>query len=566
MRSKVYDKARAAIQRQIQAANPPLPEDVADARRTSLEDAIERTERYYLAQEGAEEAPDGFAPPPQGPAQASPAAPARGPMPDMADQRLRPPPPRSDEGPAGPAMPKATVPGADGRLRPPPGGSMRRDPQPFLPPSAEEPDEVQRPAALGAPFILPAAEARGDPRREASLDAGAGNGAGTPVSHLDDSAIPAPDLSAPRYAGGRPRSKTERRLAPLAAGIAAVAVLAGLGALGWTYRADIEAMLVDPSTVEPSDVATTAPGSTQADGTAAPQAGTAPTTAAEAARESTRRYTQRLLPDGSETEMGPGESASNAFNEGTDVAPASPVDGAPAEPGQSPTVSAEIGQAPAAVGTQGGPAATPPGDLASGESAEGTDTAAVDPAEPSVAVGQKAVFYQERTPNAPGTQETGSVVWSVVNEPPMEGQASEPAIRAVAEVPDENIKLVMTIRRNVDPTLPASHVIELEFQTPPGFTGGGVANVQRLALKPSEQARGEPLIGVAGKISDGFFIIALNNLDQATQNNLALLEREQWIDIPLAYATGRRALMSIEKGIPGDRAFKEAIAAWSSKT
>ena len=154
----------------------------------------------------------------------------------------------------------------------------------------------------------------------------------------------------------------------------------------------------------------------------------------------------------------------------------------------------------------------------------------------------------------------------MVNESPTEGQPPEPAIRAEAEIPDENLKMTMTIRRNADPTLPASHVIELLFTTPENFAGGSVANVQRLALKPSEQARGEPLIGVAGKISDGFFIIALNNLEQAMQNNMALLQNEQWIDIPIAYASGRRALMSIEKGVPGDRVFKEAIEAWKAKT
>jgi hypothetical protein len=182
------------------------------------------------------------------------------------------------------------------------------------------------------------------------------------------------------------------------------------------------------------------------------------------------------------------------------------------------------------------------------------------------AVAQKAVFYEERSETEAGTQHGGSVVWSVVNEAPAEGQAPEPAIRAVAEVPEENIRLTLTIRRNTDATLPASHVIELMFDTPPNFPGGSVANVQRLALKPTEQARGEPLIGVAGKISDGFFIIALNNLSEAANANLDLLSKEQWIDIPIAYATGRRALMSIEKGLPGDRVFKQAIDAWAGKT
>ena len=125
--------------------------------------------------------------------------------------------------------------------------------------------------------------------------------------------------------------------------------------------------------------------------------------------------------------------------------------------------------------------------------------------------------------------------------------------------------------RNLQPatrhtTLPASHVIEIMFDTPADFAGGQIENVQRLALKPTEQARGEPLIGVAGKISDGFFIIALNDLKQAVDSNLGLLGREEWIDIPIAYSTGQRALMSIEKGIPGDRVFKQALDAWAAKT
>ena len=183
-----------------------------------------------------------------------------------------------------------------------------------------------------------------------------------------------------------------------------------------------------------------------------------------------------------------------------------------------------------------------------------------------MAVGQKAVFYQERTEDLPGTQETGSVVWTLVEEPGADGQPAEPAVRAVVDVPEEKVKMTMTIKRNADPTLPASHVIELEFDVPPDFAGRSVANVQRLALKETEQARGEPLIGVAGKISDNYFIIALNNLDQAVQNNLSLLENQKWIDIPIAYQSGRRALISIEKGIPGERVVQDALKAWQTKT
>jgi hypothetical protein len=247
------------------------------------------------------------------------------------------------------------------------------------------------------------------------------------------------------------------------------------------------------------------------------------------------------MPDGNEVDEGPGVNAGNAFEEGTNVVAAE------VNPAQD-----QARDAPPAVATPAAPpaaATTPPAQ-----------------AQAPIAVGQRAVFYEERSADREGTQQDGNVVWSVVREPPAEGQPPEPAIRAVVEIPSTGMKMTMTIRRNADQTLPASHVIEIMFDTPNGAPGGGIENVQRLALKPTEQARGEPLIGISGKISDGFFIIALNDLEQAMRTNLALLGREEWIDIPLAYTSGQRALMSIEKGIPGSRVFKEALDAWAAKT
>ncbi len=230
---------------------------------------------------------------------------------------------------------------------------------------------------------------------------------------------------------------------------------------------------------------------------------------------------------------GPGAGGVNPLEEGTNV------------------VAAEIN-----------PAATQPPPTAA-EPAPTTPTQT--PAQGAIPVGQRAVFYEERSANREGTQQDGNVVWSLVQEPPAEGKPAEPAIQAVADIPSTGMKMTMTIRRNADQTLPASHVIEVMFDTPNGAPGGGIENVQRLALKPTEQARGEPLIGISGKISDGFFIIALNDLPEAVRSNLALLGKEEWIDIPLAYNSGQRALMSIEKGIPGARVFKQALDAWAAK-
>ena len=676
LRAKVYDKARAAIQRQIQAANPPLDEAVSAARLAALEDAIERTEAHYVSQEGAGDDGGGAptAPPATDRAPVPPPAagrdfpqqsrePARTPPP--APELPRPPmttppvaassssaPPRSSQPGSAPVvsgerrgespdarMPKATPPPGRGSANPSPppavsserswqassedyrsdwGQEARSSPlrparsdafagkpkarssgevfpgftaktparprvggadapeQPFFPLASEEPEDEGRPTDVGAPFLTPT----GNARREAAAEPGNRSGRWDDEGRRlpagirsDDDFIPEADLSAPRYTATRKRrsSGAGRRLATAAA---IVLVLGGLGSAGWYYRDQIEALIMPPDGIdqiasEGSSGAVAPPKSEtppSANDTPAPNtpAENTQTAAAEPpASDSTRSFTQRLLPDGTEVDDGPAKAAPNAFDEGTNIAAASPV--AP-EAGATPTINSEVGQEPESVGGAPSPSpstqdATPP------EAATGIETGGNDAADTAaLPVGQKAVFYQERTPDAAGTQESGNVVWSLVNEPPSDGQPPEPAIRATVDVPDENMSMTMTIRRNADPTLPASHVIELLFTTPANFAGGGIANVQRLALKATEQARGEPLIGVAGKISDGFFIIALNNLDQAEQSNLTLLKNQQWIDIPIAYATGRRALVSIEKGVPGDNVFKEAMDAWAAKT
>jgi hypothetical protein len=228
--------------------------------------------------------------------------------------------------------------------------------------------------------------------------------------------------------------------------------------------------------------------------------------------------------------------------------------------------------------TPGAAPATPPADGATPTPAAPTDSAAAPapgaapgtaptaaPAETALAVGQKAIFYEERTSTAQGSAEPGSIVWSLVQESPGGNLPPEPAIRAEASIPGKDVQLRMTIRRNTDQTLPASHIIEMIFLTPDGFDGGGVDNILRVAMKGSEQDAGSPLIGIPAKIADGFFLVALNDTKPDEDANLTLLRGQKWIDVPVVYKTGRLALLTMEKGIPGEKVFDEALKAWQTK-
>ena len=45
---------------------------------------------------------------------------------------------------------------------------------------------------------------------------------------------------------------------------------------------------------------------------------------------------------------------------------------------------------------------------------------------------------------------------------------------------------------------------------------------------------------------------------------LAMIRERNWIDLPFVYETGQRAILTFEKGVPGDRAFDQALAAWTT--
>jgi hypothetical protein len=81
-------------------------------------------------------------------------------------------------------------------------------------------------------------------------------------------------------------------------------------------------------------------------------------------------------------------------------------------------------------------------------------------------------------------------------------------------------------------------------------------------MKQAEQTRGVPLAGLAVKVTNGYYLIGLSSVDADKERNLQLLKERGWFDIPVVYNNNRRAILAMEKGTPGDRAFAEAFKAW----
>jgi hypothetical protein len=188
--------------------------------------------------------------------------------------------------------------------------------------------------------------------------------------------------------------------------------------------------------------------------------------------------------------------------------------------------------------------------------------AAQAPAAAVTGTPQRAVLYEEPVDSAAAAAGVvainATVTWSY-----LPNGINGPEIVGTVEVPERGMKIKVAVRRNTDDTLPASHIVEVVADTPADFPGGGIRDVPRVVFKPSEDARGQPLIGASARVAPGFFWIALSGIDSDIQNNLALLKDRVWIDLPLVYQSGQRAILTLEKGESGQQVFQTAISAWT---
>jgi hypothetical protein len=193
-----------------------------------------------------------------------------------------------------------------------------------------------------------------------------------------------------------------------------------------------------------------------------------------------------------------------------------------------------------------------------GDAAGGANTATA----PAAAVAQKVVLYDEDPNNPQGARYVGSAIWRTETVSPGPGLAPELAVRADVDIPERHLRMTWSLRRNTDKALPASHTIEVLFSLPADFPEGGIGNIPGILMKSDEAGRGAPLAGLAVKVTNNYFLVGLSALDTDVQHNLEMLKQRSWLDVPLVYTSGKRAILSLEKGTPGQRAFEEAFRAW----
>ncbi|CAH1650295.1 conserved hypothetical protein [Hyphomicrobiales bacterium] len=215
------------------------------------------------------------------------------------------------------------------------------------------------------------------------------------------------------------------------------------------------------------------------------------------------------------------------------------------------------------LGGEPAPAAPPPAAPPSQAASPQQPPAQPQAPQGGVAVAQRASLYEESpdNPQAPVVR-AGRTTWRIDSINPGQGEPLESVVHADVEVPEAGLALALVLRRNRDTTLPASHTVELTFRNTSGDPARSVRDVGVMQLKADEGGRGTPLAGLPVPVTENIFLIGLSNLSADMERNASLLKSQAWIDLPLRFANGRRAVLAFEKGVSGDQAINEAFRLW----
>jgi hypothetical protein len=184
---------------------------------------------------------------------------------------------------------------------------------------------------------------------------------------------------------------------------------------------------------------------------------------------------------------------------------------------------------------------------------------------PVEAVAQRAIFYEENETDPQNPKATaGRALWRVHSLNTGQGHPlNTVVVRSNVEVPGAGLSLSLALRRNTDQAMPASHIIELTFTTP-GDPSRAVRDVGLLQFKGEEAVRGTAVAGLPLPVKDNVFLIGLSSRPGDVERNQDLILRRNWIDLPVRFASGQRAILSFEKGIPGHQMLEDAFTAWAA--
>jgi len=188
------------------------------------------------------------------------------------------------------------------------------------------------------------------------------------------------------------------------------------------------------------------------------------------------------------------------------------------------------------------------------------DNAATAAVDATAAAGSQSLLLEANDVGKTGAVPfSGTIEWSKGTD-----EMGVPTLVGKATIPARNLTVDLLIRKNSDPSLPASHLMEVNFKVNESFVGGSIAGLPGVLLKNEELVQGTPLVGASARVVGNSFLFALSAAPEDQKVNIDMLTGRKWMDLALIYATGKRAIITLEKDVTAMALFADAVKAWTA--
>jgi hypothetical protein len=189
--------------------------------------------------------------------------------------------------------------------------------------------------------------------------------------------------------------------------------------------------------------------------------------------------------------------------------------------------------------------------LAAGEEAP-------EPAEP-------ATYSEQTSGNVPSKELSGSARWRTRSEDAASRSQSGTHATVITLdllIPERGLAMAMAIRRDASEDAAMTHLLEFKFSDRKGAPFEGIAEVGNIVMKQADGNRGSALAGLSIKVAPGVFLFGLSADKDDARHNAEALRSLSRLDIPVTFADGSTATISLNKGESGKSAFGAALADW----
>jgi hypothetical protein len=173
---------------------------------------------------------------------------------------------------------------------------------------------------------------------------------------------------------------------------------------------------------------------------------------------------------------------------------------------------------------------------------------------------ERAIYY-ETTGKVPLKELNGTALWRTRTEHAADG--SHPTVITLdLLIPERGLAMMMTIRRDASEDAAMTHLLEFKFSDARGIPLDGIAGVGNIVMKQVDGSGGSSLAGLSIRVAPGVFLFGLSADKDDARHNAEALRALSRLDVPVTFADGSAAIISLDKGETGERAFRAALADW----